>query len=130
MRLHCWADLPYLHADYHTADDSSNDQLENEGQIIRKGTGVDLLSSKSTPVVSESVLLKRMSSESLLAMASDTAFLSMIQTAKNLQLEIKWIGYDTPQWQNFNQGGLNEVDIVHEYLRRYQLTKLIPQKFR
>ena len=52
------------------------------------------------------------------------------QTAKNLQLEIKWIGYDTPQWQNFNQGGLNEVDIVHEYLRRYQLTKLIPHKFR
>ena len=53
-----------------------------------------------------------------------------LQTAKNLQLEIKWIGYDTPQWQKFNQGGLNEVDIVHEYLRRYQLTKLIPQKFR
>ena len=53
-----------------------------------------------------------------------------LQTAKNLQLEIKWIGYDTPQWQNFNHGGLNEVDIVHEYLRRYQLSKLIPHKFR
>jgi hypothetical protein len=50
--------------------------------------------------------------------------------AKNLQIEIKWMGYDEPQWQQFNQGGLNEVDIVHEYLRRHRLTKFIPQKFR
>jgi hypothetical protein len=40
------------------------------------------------------------------------------------------MGYDEPQWQQFNQGGLNEVDIVHEYLRRHRLTKFIPQKFR
>ena len=50
--------------------------------------------------------------------------------AKNLQIEIKWMGYDEPQWQQFNQDGLNEVDIVHEYLRRHRLTKFIPQRFR
>ena len=51
-------------------------------------------------------------------------------SAKNLQLEIKWIGYDETEWQNFNEGGLNEVDLVHEYLRRYKMTRFIPARFK
>jgi outer membrane protein OmpA-like peptidoglycan-associated protein len=48
----------------------------------------------------------------------------------NLQVEIKWIGYDEPQRQPYSQNGLNKVKIVHEYLRRHRLARLIPQKFR
>jgi hypothetical protein len=51
-------------------------------------------------------------------------------TAKNLQLEIKWMGYDEPQWQQYSQNGLNEVELVHEYLRRHKLARFIPNKFR
>jgi hypothetical protein len=51
-------------------------------------------------------------------------------TAKNLQLEIKWIGYDETEWQQYSEGGLNEVGIVHEYLRRHNLAKFIPPRFK
>ena len=52
------------------------------------------------------------------------------QLASNLQLEIKWLGYDKPDWQPYSGNGLNEVGIVHEYLRQQKLAKFIPQKFR
>ena len=51
-------------------------------------------------------------------------------SARTLQLEIKWIGYDDTQWQPFMEGDLNNVDVVHEYLRRNKLSKYIPTKFR
>jgi hypothetical protein len=52
-------------------------------------------------------------------------------TAKHLQLRIKWLGFDDPQWQNYisTDGGLKEVGIVHEYLRSRQLARLIPARF-
>jgi len=52
------------------------------------------------------------------------------QTASNLQLEIKWLGYEKPEWQPYSGNGLNEVGVVHEYLRQHKLVRLIPQKFR
>jgi hypothetical protein len=52
-------------------------------------------------------------------------------TAKNLQLRIKWLGYDQSQWQDYisTGGNLNEVGVVHEYLRRQKLARLIPTRF-
>ena len=47
-------------------------------------------------------------------------------TTKNLQLEIKWIGYEKTEWQNYSDGELNEVDVVHEYLRRHKMVRFIP----
>ena len=38
--------------------------------------------------------------------------------------------YDDTQWQPFMEGDLNNVDVVHEYLRRNKLSKYIPTKFR
>jgi hypothetical protein len=52
------------------------------------------------------------------------------QSAKNLQLEIKWLGYEQPQWQPFRGNGLNEVGIVHEYLKRHKLARFINPKFK
>ena len=51
-------------------------------------------------------------------------------TIKNLQLEIKWMGYDETEWQNYSEGGLNEVDVVHEYLRRHKMVRFIPPRFK
>ena len=52
-------------------------------------------------------------------------------TAKNLQLHIKWLGYEETQWQNYISTGcnLNEVGIVHEYLRSHQLARFVPARF-
>jgi hypothetical protein len=54
------------------------------------------------------------------------------QTAKNLEIEIKWLGYDELQWQPFGTGSasMSEVGIVHEYLRRNNLAKFVPARFR
>jgi hypothetical protein len=52
------------------------------------------------------------------------------QSAANLQLHIKWLGYDSPDWQPFSGNGLNEVGVVHEYLRQQKLARFIPTKFR
>ena len=52
------------------------------------------------------------------------------RTVSNLQLEIKWLGYQQPEWQQYNANGLNKVGIVHDYLRSHQLAKFIPQGFR
>jgi hypothetical protein len=54
------------------------------------------------------------------------------QTGKNLEVEIKWLGYTEPQWQPYGTGSatLSEVGIVHEYLRQHNLHKLIPTRFR
>jgi len=54
------------------------------------------------------------------------------QTAKNLRLVIKWLGYEETQEQDFGDSttGLKEVGVVHEYLRRHKLTKFIPDKFK
>jgi hypothetical protein len=52
------------------------------------------------------------------------------QSAANLQLHIKWLGYDSPDWQPFSGNGLNEVGVVHEYLRQQKLARFIPAKFR
>ena len=51
---------------------------------------------------------------------------------KNLKVEIKWLGYSEPQWQPYGTGSatLSEEGIVHEYLRRHNLHKLIPTRFR
>ena len=51
-------------------------------------------------------------------------------TIKHLQLEIKWIGYEKTEWQNYSEGGLNEVDVVHEYLRRHKMVRFIPPRFK
>ena len=53
------------------------------------------------------------------------------QSAKTLQLQIKWLGYDTPQWQQYvnKDSGLNSVGVVHEYLRRNKFARFIPAKF-
>jgi hypothetical protein len=54
------------------------------------------------------------------------------QTGKNLKVEIKWLGYSEPQWQSYGTGSttLSEVGIVHKYLRRHNLHKLIPTRLR
>jgi hypothetical protein len=52
------------------------------------------------------------------------------QSAANLQLQIKWLGYDTPDWQPFSGNGLNEVGIVHDYLSRHKLSRFISARFR
>jgi hypothetical protein len=53
------------------------------------------------------------------------------QTAKNLQLQIKWLGYDEPQWQQYSgpSDGLCSVGVVHEYLRRHRFARFIPARF-
>jgi hypothetical protein len=53
-------------------------------------------------------------------------------SANTLHLEIKWIGYDKPEWQPFNDTatGLKEVGIVHEYLRSKKLARFIPARFK
>jgi hypothetical protein len=51
-------------------------------------------------------------------------------TAKNLVLDIKWLGYEQTEWQAYSEGGLNEVDVVHEYLRRHNMAKYIPPRFK
>ena len=54
------------------------------------------------------------------------------QTAKNLRLVIKWLGYEETQEQDFGDSttGLKEVGVVHEYLRRHKLTKFVHDKFK
>jgi hypothetical protein len=52
------------------------------------------------------------------------------QSSSNLQLEIKWLGYDSPEWQPFSGNGLNAVGVVHEYLRQHKLSRFIPARFR
>jgi hypothetical protein len=53
------------------------------------------------------------------------------QSAKNLQLQIKWLGYEQPQWQQYSgpNDGLNSVGVVHEYLRRHKFARFIPARF-
>jgi hypothetical protein len=60
---------------------------------------------------------------------TDYTFDGKSETAKNLQLCIKWLGYEETTWQSFD--GLQEVGIVHEFLRSHgkALAKFIPKKF-
>jgi hypothetical protein len=51
------------------------------------------------------------------------------KSAKTLRLEIKWLGFDEPQWQPFTGNGLNEVGVVHDYMRLNKLATFIPRKF-
>ena len=52
--------------------------------------------------------------------------------ARNLQIEVKWLGFDELRWQQFSDSstGLKEVAVVHEYLRRNKLARFIPSKFK
>jgi hypothetical protein len=52
------------------------------------------------------------------------------QSATNLQLDVKWLGYDQTGWQPYIGNGLNEVGTVHDYLRQNKLARFIPSKFR
>jgi len=50
-------------------------------------------------------------------------------SAANLQLEVKWLGYDQSEWQPYSGNGLNAVGVVHDYLRQHRLSRFIPSKF-
>jgi hypothetical protein len=50
--------------------------------------------------------------------------------AANLHLQIKWLGYDSPEWQPYSGNGLNAVGVVHDYLRQHQLSRFIPSKYK
>jgi hypothetical protein len=52
------------------------------------------------------------------------------QTASNLELEIKWAGYETPEWNTYDEPSIKKVKEVVEYLESKNLRHLIPQKLR
>ncbi len=52
--------------------------------------------------------------------------------APQLELKVKWLGYDEPTWEPFKgtDSSLESVGLVHEYLRRHKMSDRIPQRFR
>jgi hypothetical protein len=52
------------------------------------------------------------------------------QTPDNLELQIKWAGYEIPEWNRYNDASIKKVQGVMNYLEHNNLNHLIPQQFR
>jgi len=52
------------------------------------------------------------------------------QTPDNLELQIKWAGYEIPEWNRYNDASIKKVQVVMNYLEHNNLNHLIPQQFR
>ena len=52
------------------------------------------------------------------------------QTASNLELEIKWVGYDNPEWNTYDEPSIKKVKEVVTYLTSNGLRHLVPQHLR
>ena len=51
------------------------------------------------------------------------------KTAANLQLLIKWLGYEDPEWQTY-ETSTRKLGLVHDYLRQHRLARFIPSVFK
>jgi hypothetical protein len=51
------------------------------------------------------------------------------RNANNLLLEIKWVGYDKPEWNRYNEPSIKKVQEVINYLTQNGLNHLIPIQF-
>ena len=60
----------------------------------------------------------------------ELALTSKGRNANNLQLEIKWIGYDKPEWNRYNEPSIKKVQEVINYLSLNGLSYLIPKEYR
>ena len=56
-------------------------------------------------------------------------FSGKLKKAANLELLVKWQGYDAPEWQTYSTD-TRKLKIVHEYLAANNLRNLIPANFR
>ena len=52
------------------------------------------------------------------------------RNANNLLLEIKWAGYEKPEWNKYDEPSIKKVQEVIDYLAQNGLNHLIPQQFR
>ena len=52
------------------------------------------------------------------------------QNAKNLELEIKWLGYEIPEWNRYDEPSIKKVREVITYLESNALKHLVPQNLR
>jgi len=52
------------------------------------------------------------------------------QTASNLELEIKWVGYEVPEWNRYDEPSIKKVQEVITYLESNALRHLVPQNLR
>ena len=52
------------------------------------------------------------------------------RNANNLLLEIKWAGYEKPEWNKYNEPSIKKVQEVINYLAQNGLNHLIPIQFR
>ena len=52
------------------------------------------------------------------------------QNSNNLELLIKWAGYDIPEWNRYDDASIKKVQEVINYLELHNLKHLIPQQFR
>ena len=52
------------------------------------------------------------------------------QTASNLELEIKWVGYEVPEWNRYDEPSIKKVQEVITYLESNALKHLVPAHLR
>ena len=52
------------------------------------------------------------------------------QTASNLELEIKWLGYEVPEWNTYDEPSIKKVQEVITYLESNALRHLVPRNLR
>ncbi|NBO32687.1 MAG: transposase, partial [Cyanobacteria bacterium WB6_1B_304] len=52
------------------------------------------------------------------------------QKADNLELEIKWVGYEVPEWNRYDEPSIKKVKEVITYLESNALRHLVPQNLR
>ena len=52
------------------------------------------------------------------------------QTSDNIELQIKWVGYEIPEWNRDNDASIKKVRKVIDYLELNGLNHLIPTHFR
>jgi hypothetical protein len=60
----------------------------------------------------------------------ELALTSKGRLAKNLELEIKWLGYDKPEWNRYNEASIKKVKEVIDYLDQNNLSYLTPIQYR
>ena len=52
------------------------------------------------------------------------------QTPNNIELQIKWAGYEIPEWNRYNDASIKKVQVVIDYLEQNNLRHLIPPQYR
>ena len=60
----------------------------------------------------------------------ELALTSKGRNANNLLIEVKWVGYDKPEWNRYNEPSIKKVQEVINYLAQNGLNHLIPIQFR